>query len=146
MPDVEAGDWIDAYGFKPSKSSSSSSFNSPSSGRGVDCCGVVSSTFGVAVPLFAEDFGTNTFALAARDARLLLGVQVLPGARRSGDACEVVGVEAAEEGVNTGADGVKAIDEAVRFDDGVDGRDEAGVAALLRLPCVSLCGYQWIVG
>lgn len=38
--------------------------------------------------------------------------------------------------MNTAAFGVKASDEAVRFDDGVDGRDGVGVVATLRLPCI----------
>lgn len=72
------------------------------------------------------DLGTKTFALAARDARLVFGVVMLRGVR----------VAEADEGVKAGAEGVNVIDEAVRLDDGVEGRDEVGVARALRLPCI----------
>lgn len=67
------------------------------------------------------DLGTKTFAFAASDARLELGVVMLIGARP-------------DEGVKAGADGVKVMDEAVKFDEGVEGRDEVGVVKLFRLP------------
>lgn len=59
-------------------------------------------------------------------------MDVLPGARvRDGEASDVL----ADDGVKTAALGVKASEEAVRPDEGVDGLDEAGVARLLfRFP------------
>lgn len=87
--------------------------------------------------------GTNTFALAAKEAS-----DILPAADdddallllvmlRLLAAFEGVGVEVdAVAGVNAVALGVKAEELAVRLDDGVDGLDDVGVD-VPRLPCIS---------